>query len=123
MKRRGKPPLNLKYAIVDMELPISISLLEVWPNVTVVFCFFHFRQAMMRHFEKFLPANYTLEYVTKYRQEVDMLSYLAAFPAAEIPSLFYKILRGDLTASGSRFIREYFGPNYIYGDGGNCKPR
>lgn len=109
--------------LCDMELPISTAAAEIWPDATITFCFFHFRQALMKNHKRFLPPTFTQEYYASYRQEVDMMSYLAAYPDAVIPTLFAEISRLDLTESGRRFAVQYFGPNYVFGENGNGLPR
>ncbi|KAF4531540.1 hypothetical protein B566_EDAN018215, partial [Ephemera danica] len=76
------PGLNPQEAMCDFERGLQNAIVEVWPNIRITGCWFHYTQALWRHVQWYDLLRYVCEHETW--GVIGMAMALPLLPAAQI---------------------------------------
>jgi len=103
----------------DFELALIKAVRNVWPNVTIYLCFFHFKQSMWRKIQELgLAGSYKSD--ESVRKLLKLPQILAFVPVADVQDLFHDIKRQLLESTSTYKAQiiefyEYFERYYVGG--------
>ncbi|BAF45556.1 GfV-C17-ORF1 [Ichnoviriform fumiferanae] len=116
MKLKGFiPDIKLQRLMVDFEMAFIIACREVFPNVKIKGCYFHFRQAISRHIcQSSLGSLYNRD--LELAHEIKKICALMFVPSENVLSSYEKLKKSSYYAENIEVLSEllsYFETTWI----------